>query len=76
MAQVVRIGRGRSKSGKILDRNTVWFNIDSKEAWERCIHEWSLKKNSGKPVYLSKNGRAYREITGVQLLALGHMFKS
>ena len=76
MAQVVRIGQGRSKSGKILDRNTVWFNIDSKEAWERCIHEWSLKKNSGKPVYLSKNGRAYREITGVQLLALGHMFKS
>ena len=73
MAQVVRIGQGRSKSGKILDRNTVWFNIDSKEAWERCIHEWSLKK---KPVYLSKNGRAYREITGVQLLALGHMFKS
>ena len=76
MAQVVRIGQGRSKSGKILDRNTVWFNIDSKEAWERCIHEWSLKKNSGKPVYLSKNGRAYREITGVQLLALGHTFKS
>jgi hypothetical protein len=76
MAQVVRIGQGRSKSGKILDRNTVWFNIDSKEAWERCIHEWSLKKNSGKPVYLSKNGRAYREISGVQLLRLGDTFKS
>ena len=75
MAQVVRIGEGRSKSGKILDRNTVWFNIDSKEAWERCIREWSLKENSGKPVYLSKNGRAYREITGVQLLALGETFK-
>jgi hypothetical protein len=76
MAQVVRIGQGRSKSGKILDRNTVWFNIDSKEAWERCIHEWGLKKNSGKPVYLSKNGRAYREISGVQLLRLGDTFKS
>ena len=76
MAQVVRIGEGRSKSGKILDRDTVWFNIDSKEAWERCIHEWSMKKYSGKPVYLSKNGRAYREITGVQLLRLGDTFKS
>ena len=76
MAQVVRIGEGRSKSGKILDRGTVWFNIDSKEAWERCIHEWSMKKYSGKPVYLSKNGRAYREISGVQLLQLGDTFKS
>ena len=74
MATVVRIGEGRSKSGKILDRNTVWFNIDSKEAWERCIHEWSMKKH--KPVYLSKNGRAYREISGEQLLRLGDTFKS
>lgn len=74
MAQVVRIGQGRSKSGKILDRGTVWFNIDSKEAWERCIHEWSMKKY--KPIYLSNNGRAYREISGEQLLRLGDTFKS
>ena len=67
---VVRIGLGRSKSGKILDRNTTWFNLDSKEAWERCVHEWSLKKNSGKPIFASRNGRAYREINGVQLLKL------
>ena len=76
MAQVVRIGQGRSKSGKILDRDTVWFNIDSKEAWKRCIREWSMKKYSGKPVYLSKNGRAYKEISGEQLLRLGDTFKS
>ena len=75
MTQVVRIGRGRSKSGKILDANTKWFSVNTKEQWERCIREWSLKENSGKPVYLSRGGRAYREITGVQLLALGDMFK-
>ena len=62
---VVRIGLGRSK-----DRNTTWFNLDSKEAWERCVHEWSLKKNSGKPIFVSYNGRAYKEINGVKLLEL------
>ena len=76
MAQVVRIGQGRSKSGKILDANTKWFSVNTKEQWEHCIHEWSLKENSGKPVYLSKNGRAYKEISGEQLLRLGDTFKS
>lgn len=28
---VIRIGRGRSKSGEILDRNTTWFSIKTKE---------------------------------------------
>ena len=41
---VIRIGRGRSKSGEILDRNTTWFNIKTIEDWERCVTEWSLKK--------------------------------
>ena len=71
MAQVVRIGRGRSE-----DANTQWFPVNTKEQWEHCIHEWSMKKYSGKPVYLSKNGRAYKEISGVQLLRLGDTFKS
>jgi hypothetical protein len=70
MSIVVRIGLGRSKSGKILDRGTKWFNINNKEDWTRCINEWSLKSNSGKPLFLSKNGRAYKEINEVQLLQL------
>ena len=76
MAQVVRIGEGRSKSGKILDASTKWLSVNTKEQWERCIHEWSLKENSGKPVYLSKSGRAYKQISGEQLLRLGDTFKS
>ena len=70
MSIVVRIGLGRSKSGKILDRDTKWFNINNKEDWARCVHEWSLKSNSGKPLFLSRNGRAYKEINGVKLLQL------
>ena len=63
---VIRIGRGRSKSGEILDRNTTWFNIKTKEDWGRCVTEWSFKKNSGKPIFM----RAYKEISGVELLQL------
>lgn len=70
MATIVRIGEGRSKSGKILDRNTKWFTISNKEAWERCVHEWSLKENSGKPLFISRNGRAYKKISGVDLIKL------
>ena len=70
MATIVRIGEGRSKSGKILDRNTKWFTISNKEAWERCVHEWSLKENSGKPLFISRNGRAYKKSSGVDLIKL------
>jgi hypothetical protein len=70
MATIVRIGEGRSKRGKILDRNTKWFTISDKEAWERCVHEWSLKENSGKPLFISRNGRAYKKISGVDLIKL------
>jgi hypothetical protein len=39
-------------------------------AWERCVHEWSLKENSGKPLFISRNGRAYKKISGVDLINL------
>lgn len=67
---VIRIGRGRSKSGKILDGSTTWFNLKTIEDWERCVREWSLKKNSGKPIFMSRSGRAYKEISGTKLLQL------
>jgi len=70
MSIIIKIGLGRSKSGKILDRNTKWFTITDKESWGRCVNEWSLKRNSGKPIFISRNGRAYKEISGVELIKL------
>ena len=67
---VIRMGRGRSKSGKILDRNTTWFNIKTIEDWERCVTEWSLKKNSGKPIFFFFCCRAYKDISCTELLQL------
>lgn len=56
---VIRIGEGRSKSGKILDHNTHWYNGTDKE----IISAMADAKASGKSIYISRNGRAYKEIT-------------
>ena len=75
MGTILRIGLGRSKSGKILDRDTKWFNLNTKEEWSRAVNEWSHKRNSGKPIFISKNGRAYKEIKPVQLLEMSKELK-
>ena len=55
---VIRVGLGRSKSGKILDGGTKWFaNTDSsiKEAI-------AYARETHRDVFLSRNGAAYRKI--------------
>ena len=75
MGTILRIGLGRSKSGKILDKDTKWLNLNTKEEWRKAVNEWSYKHNSGKPIFISKNGRAYKEITAVQLLEYRNKIK-
>lgn len=74
MSIVIRIGLGRSKSGKILDRNTTWHNILDYDSWAKCVNDWADKKYSGKPLFISRSGRAYKPITGEKLLALRKEF--
>lgn len=75
MATILRIGLGRSKSGKILDANTIWLNLNTIEEWRKAVNEWSNKRYSGKPIFISKNGRAYKEITATQLLEYKNKIK-
>lgn len=58
----IRVGLGRSRSGKILDRDTKWF-IDKKEA----IDYWTM---TNKPIFVSVGGKKYQEIKIDQLRAL------
>ena len=58
----IRVGLGRSRSGKILDRDTRWF-IDKKEA----IDYWAM---NNKPIFVSVGGKKYQEIKIDQLRAL------
>lgn len=75
MATILRIGLGRSQSGKILDRGTIWLNLNTKEEWKKAVNEWSNKRYSGKPIFISRNGRAYEEIKPAQLLEMGDKLK-
>lgn len=53
----IRIGAGRSKYGKILDRDTKWYTLEQKEHAIECAVE------TGKKIYISEKGSAYKEIT-------------
>ena len=75
MATILRIGLGRSKSGKILDRDTIWLNLNTIEEWRKAVNEWSDKRYSGKPIFISKNGSAYKEIKAAQLLEYRNKIK-
>lgn len=55
MSKNYRLGLGRSKSGKILDRNTKWFN----DALGVLKHITEHPEDSGKSLYVSINGAAY-----------------
>ena len=52
---IIRIGKGQTEAGKILNYNTKWFT-NKKEAIE-----YHLKTK--KPIFISYNKRRYREIT-------------
>ena len=58
----IRVGLGRSCSGKILDRDTRWF-IDK----EKAIDYWT---KTNKPIFVSVGGKKYQKIKIDQLIAL------
>ena len=53
----IRIGEGRTKYGKILDRNTKWYTLEQKEHAIECAIE------TGKKIYINDKRSAYKEIT-------------
>ena len=53
----IRIGAGRTKYGKILDRETEWYTIEQKQ------HAIDAAIRTGKKIYVAEKGQAYREIT-------------
>jgi len=67
---IIRIGLGRSTSGKILDRNTTWHNVHDHASWSACVSEYC---NCKKPLFMKRGDKPYVEITKEQLLALKDM---
>lgn len=52
---VIRVGEGQSKSGKILDSGTHWYNLESKEA--AILYALETNRN----IYISKNNQRYQQ---------------
>lgn len=69
----IRIGLGRSKSGKILDGNTTWHNVHDHASWAGCVSAYCTKRNHGKPLFIKKGNNAYAKISEEQLSALKTM---
>jgi len=63
----IRIGLGRSSSGKILDKETRWYNLDQDGSKELAIIDACETK---KPIFVSYSNRKYQEITLEKLKAL------
>lgn len=59
---IIRLGLGRSRSGKILDKDTKWFT-DKNEAINNFV-------STNKPIFISVGGKKYKEINIDQLIKL------
>lgn len=60
----IRIGAGRTKYGKILDRDTEWYTLEQKE------HAINAAIRTGKKIYISDKRQPYQEITLEELRIL------
>lgn len=61
---VIRVGEGQTKSGKILDRDTRWFEL--KDAEEAIRYAQDMNKE----LYVSINKQGYRKINVKLLLEM------
>ena len=59
MGKLFKLGLGRSKTGKILDRDTKWFET----AKGLLKHIDENPQDAKKNLYVSVNGRAYMPTT-------------
>ena len=59
---IIRLGLGRSRSGKILDKDTKWFT-DKNKAINYFV-------STNKPIFVSVGGNKYQEINIDQLIKL------
>ena len=61
---VIRVGKGQTKSGKILDGSTRWFELKDTEEAIRYAQDMN------KELYVSINKQGYRKINIEMLLRL------
>lgn len=60
---VIKIGRGQTPSGKILDRDTTWYAINIRKGINEKADAIRQHLKTGQPIYISRNNKAYKRIT-------------
>ena len=55
---IVRLGLGYTSSGKILDKETHWYNLENDK--NEILKDVNISLN--KPIFISRNKTKYEEI--------------
>lgn len=63
---IVRLGLGQTSSGKILDKETHWYNLENDK--NDILKDINISLN--KPIFISRNKTKYEEITYNKLVDL------
>ena len=63
---IVRLGLGQTSSGKILDKETHWYNLENDK--NDIVKDVNISLN--KPIFISRNKTKYEEITYNKLVDL------
>lgn len=63
---IVRLGLGQTSSGKILDKETHWYNLENDK--NDILKFFNISLN--KPIFISRNKTKYEEITYNELVYL------
>lgn len=63
---IVRLGLGHTSYGKILDKETHWYNLENDK--NDILKDVNISLN--KPIFISRNKTKYEEITYNELVDL------
>ena len=70
MVVEIRVGDGRTASGKILDRHTTYYLYNPGKRIDERKHAVEEARKTGKQIWVSINGRKYRRSSIVEILTL------
>ena len=63
---IIRLGLGQTSSGKILDKETHWYNLENDK--NNILKDVNISLN--KPIFISRNKTKYEEIMYNKLVDL------
>lgn len=70
MTVEIRVGDGRTASGKILDRYTMYHLYNPGKRIDERKHAVEEARRTGKQIWISINGRKYRRSSITEILTL------